>query len=571
MTMPPQGDHQPQHAEHAYGGPTSPPAGAPAPGAPAPQPYSTAPAPGSPTYVGASPSRRSSSRTLGWVGVAVLYALVLWQLAVPTVRTLLMSMRESSFDGSGAPVGLTHWEAVAPQAVPGALMMMAAVLPATVVAAALGLVIAGGMTAQHRLAVPVRVVVGVLGALFVPIGTAALRYVDAGYELSLTGLSTTFTLAALPLLTALFATAFAPVLSAPAPGRGVAVVLVVGLAGALALGPQLFELVYLTPTSEGTLPPMLLVQRLGFAWMDVGPAAAVASMMLLGAGLLGVVAMLALLLTRTRLAPAVEPPAAPARSGPAGLVVAAIVLVLGLLLVGPFLLAGLTDVGAVAPDIRPTELAVRTWLPAALGTLLQVGVAVLGGAAIGLCRPAGSRSLWLLLPLAPWLFVGPGPLVLVDFVDASEAGLLGTWWGTVPRPVVVVAAVVVLALLLDRAAQQPGPRARAQVATATAGIGALLLLVQGQSLLPGLITGMGAEPGAPVTVLLRLGQYGLRLGEVEPLLGLLLPIPVFLLVAALGVLAQLGTRGLAVTTGDAVAAGPAAVTPYPGQDPLPLR
>lgn len=348
-------------------------------------------------------------------------------------------------------------------------------------------------------------------------------------------------------------------------------VLVVGLAGALALGPQLFELVYLTATSDGTLPPMLLVQMLGFARMDVGPAAAVASMMLLGAGLLGVVAMLALLLTRTRVAPAVEPPAAPPRSGPAGLVVAAIVLVLGLLLVGPFLLAGLTDVGAVAPDIRPTELAVRTWLPVALGTLLQVGVAVLGGAAIGLCRPAGSRSLWLLLPLAPWLFVGPGPLVLVDFVDASEAGLLGTWWGTVPRPVVVVAAVVVLALLLDRAAQQPGPRARAQVATATAGIGALLLLVQGQSLLPGLITGMGAEPGAPVTVLLRLGQYGLRIGEVEPLLGLLLPIPVFLLVAALGVLAQLGTRGLAVTTGDAVAAAPAAVTPYPGQDPLPLR
>src|SRR5690606_20378426 len=112
-------------------------------------------------------------------------------------------------------------------------------------------------------------------------------------------------------------TAFAPVLSAPAPGRGVAVVLVVGLAGALALGPQLFELVYLTATSEGTLPPMLLVQMLGFARMDVGPAAAVASMMLLGAGLLGVVAMLALLLTRTRLTPAVEPPAAPPRSGPA--------------------------------------------------------------------------------------------------------------------------------------------------------------------------------------------------------------------------------------------------------------
>ncbi|WP_420112755.1 hypothetical protein [Pseudactinotalea sp.] len=513
---------------------------------------------GAAAYPGGAPP--SNVRAVGWIGVALLYALVIWQLLIPTIATMVDSTSSGNpFMGSGESVGLQNWADVMPQLMPALGFSLLAVLPVTVAAAVLGLAIGAGMTPQQGLARPIRILVGVTGALFVPLGIGLARYLASEGIRSPADAQmlviVSVTLAALPLLTAAFATAFAAVLGGDTPGRGVAIVLAVGFTGMLALGPQLLDLP-LVLTGGGpensTMTPLYLAYQQGFVMLDWGRGSATSGVLLLLAGVLGMVAMLALLLGRMHLGVreggAVADPVAPGgpsrptgTAGIVGIIAAAIVLVVMLVLHAPVLLGSLSS--PPDPTVSSLQVTISTWLPAALGTLIQVAVALIGAFAIGWCRPAGNASLWLLLPLAPWLFVGPGPLMLQHFTATRDLGLLDSWVGQIPSPAVVVGAVVVLALLFAGMRQRAPQSMRGVVGAGALGAAAVLLVTQAQSLLPSYVVNSSQENlTAPSVVIRLLGSQGFQFADSGGALGLLYPIPMFVVVAALGVLAQLGLR-----------------------------
>lgn len=97
---------------------------------------------------------------------------------------------------------------------------------------------------------------------------------------------------------------------------------------------------------------------------------------------------------------------------------------------------------------------VRTWLPAALGALVSVGVAYAAALGIGALRPLGKGSEWLLLPFAPWLLAGSGTLAFSQWSLARDLDLIGTFAALIPPVLVSVPALVVLTLLCRGLAQR---------------------------------------------------------------------------------------------------------------------
>ncbi len=210
------------------------------------------------------------------------------------------------------------------------------------------------------------------------------------------------------------------------PGRSPA--LLVGAVGALAvlaLSLQVFTVPVFNQSTKHTTLGVEARVLLNFG--ALGEGAALATLLGVLLGVLGLAATLILVLGGTRIEHTPEPPtrepgSTPARIGAlAG--VAVLLAVLGyalwpwlkLLLHGELSMPSPLPFGSVVPVV------VRTWLlslpPALVGCLLA-GVAGFG---IGGLRPLGRRSELLLLPFAPWLFVGLGPL-LPHLVGAALAG-----------------------------------------------------------------------------------------------------------------------------------------------------
>src|SRR5690606_30246461 len=82
------------------------------------------------------------------------------------------------------------------------------------------------------------------------------------------------------------------------------------------------------------------------------------------------------------------------------------------------------------------------------------GVAYLAALGIGALRPLGRRSEWLLLPFAPWLFAGTGPLSIANWNTMRGLGLVDTFAALVPPLLVSVPALVVLTLLCKGLAER---------------------------------------------------------------------------------------------------------------------
>ncbi len=85
------------------------------------------------------------------------------------------------------------------------------------------------------------------------------------------------------------------------------------------------------------------------------------------------------------------------------------------------------------------KMLVNTWLPPLPVAVVGIGVAALAGFGIGALRPLGRRSELLLLPFAPWLFVGLGPLLphaanslYSDAAAGGFAGLIPPVWLSIP-------------------------------------------------------------------------------------------------------------------------------------------
>lgn len=89
----------------------------------------------------------------------------------------------------------------------------------------------------------------------------------------------------------------------------------------------------------------------------------------------------------------------------------------------------------------------NTWLPPLISTVVGVGVALLAGFGIGAVRPLGRWSELLLLPFAPWLFVGLGPLSLAGFDRLRAAGQLNTFTALIPPTWLAIPALVIFTVL----------------------------------------------------------------------------------------------------------------------------
>ncbi|NEA26344.1 carbohydrate ABC transporter permease [Actinomadura bangladeshensis] len=350
------------------------------------------------------------------------------------------------------------------------------------------------------------------------------------------------------------------------PARRVRPALAVGTIAALAtfaVSLQTFSSVY-TMTRGGpgrsTQTLSLFQFSVSFVSLSLGHGAAVATVTGLILGVLGIAATLVAITTALRidLVPA-EPTAKHGPGGrPAGPVriavaAAALLAVLAVVLVGawPWLSALFSSPGprgAASPADARTY--VNTWVPPLLGAVVSVGAAFLGALGIGGLRPLGRRSEWLLLPFAPWLFVGIGPLSIAGFENVGTLDLINSFGALIPPMLISVPALVVLTLFCrGRAAVWQG---RVAAGAPAAGgflrvvavpalplavlLGGATVLINAQDLLwPLLVATDDDNMTAPVVLVSELNQYSgpdVSLGFVTPLAVLVLAL---LVLAALQV------------------------------------
>jgi hypothetical protein len=306
----------------------------------------------------------------------------------------------------------------------------------------------------------------------------------------------------------------------------------------------------------GTTMTPLMGAMSNFSLDDLGSAAATSTLLLLVLGLLGLGAAWLLLATRARIEidgrrygrvqPAETAPKATGWTryrGP-GLLAVALVVFLGIVgwAVAPWLTKVFPGDGVPA-DLDTTRLFTHTWLPPLLAALVSVGLAAVAGFGIGALRPLGRWSELLLLPFAPWLFVGLGPVLLdhglrVTMVFGFHRGLLEM----IPLAPLSIPALFAFTLLFrgQHSRWHGGGMGRALLVPA---LPMLLLAVLLTTLFGAQQTGwIEANTGFPEDSAALLAEHAAREdGELDTgLLGLVLPLPIFLvfLVAFVGL--QLG-------------------------------
>ncbi|GAA4530915.1 carbohydrate ABC transporter permease [Nonomuraea ferruginea] len=220
-----------------------------------------------------------------------------------------------------------------------------------------------------------------------------------------------------------------------------------------------------------------------------------------------------------------KPSAAGMAVGVAALLVATVLVFLWS---RPWLSALLQPAEAGAPHGRNVHL--NTWLPAFAGALVSVGVAYLGALGIGGLRPLGRRSEWLLLPFAPWLFVGAGPLSIANWNTLRGLGLVDTVAALVPPLLVSVPALVILTLLCKGLAERNTGDLLSGVVRPSFPMACVLVvavtLVNAQDLLwPLLVTQQPDLATAPLAQFMASSQFpggGADVGLATPLIAIVL-------------------------------------------------
>jgi ABC-type sugar transport system permease subunit len=211
--------------------------------------------------------------------------------------------------------------------------------------------------------------------------------------------------------------------------------------------------------------------QFAFRTMNLGPAAVIASLILLWAFVPGIISGLTILLTRLRLN-TVEarsiPDVADLRPAPKrNVLLPGIVLALLLLLLMGACLLGVLPFGWLIPQsfdgqaigklleqIAPFRLFSNTFAPPVVSALLQIAIAYLAALSLGALRPLGRHSEWILLLFSPWLFVTLLPLSLVNYLAVQKSGLLGTFAGSLPPFLLSIPVLYILTLFFKgRAAQ----------------------------------------------------------------------------------------------------------------------
>ncbi|SCL59112.1 ABC-type sugar transport system, permease component [Micromonospora citrea] len=300
--------------------------------------------------------------------------------------------------------------------------------------------------------------------------------------------------------------------------------------------------------------PMVRIMQDSLRRLEFGVGAAGSVLLLAFLAVLGVLAVALLVTTRTRIAftGRRERPAggAPAPRSPValGALVVGLLVLLGVLayVLGPWLRMLVADAPPLPSGVSTGRVQANTWLPPLISAVVGVGLAALAGFAIGGLRPLGRASELLLLPFAPWLFVGDGPLAIAHFLRAEEADQLDTFAGLIPPGWLSVPALVVFALFFR------GQRERWEAGNGfastmllpalpmVAAAGLLSWLVGAQSWLwPQLVVRDVQHAPAANLVLLRLAE---SFGAPEAMRGFVaqvLPLPMLLLFLAAFVALQL--------------------------------
>lgn len=187
-----------------------------------------------------------------------------------------------------------------------------------------------------------------------------------------------------------------------------------------------------------------------FTLFDFGSGTVIATVTGLSLAVLGVVATIIAITMGLRVElPAADEARPAGRSGAgaiAGVLVLAAVVAVAVVCSWPWLSALFP--GAAPRGVRPSggRLYLNTWVPPLINAIISVGVAFPAAVGIGGLRPFGRHSEWLLLPFAPWLFVGVGPLSLAGFDNERRLAHLNTFPALISPILVSVPALVVLTL-----------------------------------------------------------------------------------------------------------------------------
>ena len=246
----------------------------------------------------------------------------------------------------------------------------------------------------------------------------------------------------------------------------VLVIVVISALAAVATAWQTFSLPYLLTRggpASATTTLMLLQYQAGFVSLQLGLAAAVATLSLLLLAVLGVLAALLVILSGARLDYAAEP-------GPEKPLLPAILAVVGVVVLGLLALGvWLSSYGSLFPAALRALTAAATDAPSTFSNstvgplvvlLVQLPLAYLAALGISAVRPFGRHSEWLLLPFSPWLFVTIGPLSVAAFMSLRQDGQLNSVGTLVPQ--ILVSLPMLFGLALFFRGRAPGwPAARA--------------------------------------------------------------------------------------------------------------
>ncbi|MEU6072361.1 sugar ABC transporter permease [Micromonospora sp. NPDC047074] len=202
--------------------------------------------------------------------------------------------------------------------------------------------------------------------------------------------------------------------------------------------------------------PLVRIVRDSLVRAQFGVGAAGSVLLLVLLAVLGLLAVGLLLVTRTRISftgwrdrPAGGTPEAGGRNPAAlGLLAVGLLVFLGVLayVLAPWLRALTADTPPLPSGVSTGSIQANTWLPPLISAVVGVGLAALAGFAVGGLRPLGRASELLLLPFAPWLFVGDGPLALAHFLRAREADQVDTFVGLIPPGWLSIPALVLFTL-----------------------------------------------------------------------------------------------------------------------------
>lgn len=324
--------------------------------------------------------------------------------------------------------------------------------------------------------------------------------------------------------------------------------------GVLAAALQIYSIPSLLTNGpqDATHTPLVDMVQASFQRYEFGTGAAVSTVLGLLLGLLGLGATGLLLATRARLefdgwrdAPGAS---GGHRQAPVFLALAVLGLVVFLAVHGwaitPWLTDALSGDGTLLRSDDVSQAYVNTWLPPLPSALVGVVLAALAGFGIGALRPLGRWSELLLLPFAPWLFVGLGPLALANYQRAVESGQINTFLGLIPPSWLSVPALFAFTLLFrgqQRRWRAGGGFGRTLVLPALPMLGLAVLLswlVHAQHQLWPLLVATELDHMPATIIAQRLAAAWL--GTVDGALSPVLPLPVLLLFLLAFVALQIG-------------------------------